>query len=56
MVNLGDVIPDDVFAVFKGVIPHRWKDGPSFLIFPKLGFHPSGTIPLACLFRLTISG
>src|SRR5882672_42431 len=57
-VNLGDVIPDDVFAVFKGVIPHLWKDGPTFLTFPMLGFHPSRTsrtIPLACLFRLTIS-
>src|SRR5882724_835551 len=39
-VNLGNVIPDEVFAVFKGVIPHHWKDGPSFLIFLKLGYHP----------------
>ena len=40
MVNLGDVIPDEVFAVFKGVIPHRWKDGPSIPIFLKLGIIP----------------
>src|SRR5882724_3708640 len=40
MVNLGNVIPDEVFAVLKGVIPHCQKDGPSFLIFFKLGYHP----------------
>jgi len=27
MVNLGNVLPDVAFTVFKQVIPHSWKQG-----------------------------
>jgi len=56
MVNLGNVLPDEAFTVSKQVIPHSWKQGPSFVILLKLGNSHIGTIPLAHLFMLTLCG